>query len=107
MGRTLAFARQVALVAIPLLLVTSSGCTFLSQVVMTLQDRRIPPLFDGLAGKKVAIVCLDAHNLRVPNGDAEALATRLHGEVEAGGEVVLEAMPEMHSRFAIFGGFAQ
>jgi hypothetical protein len=39
--------------------------------------------------------------------DAEALATRLHGEVAAGGEVVLEAMPEMHSRFAIFGGLAQ
>ena len=38
--------------------------------------------------------------------DAEALATRLHGEVAAGGEVVLEAMPEMHSRFAIFGGLA-
>lgn len=39
--------------------------------------------------------------------DAETLATRLHGEVAAGGEVVLEAMPEMHSRFAIFGGLAQ
>lgn len=39
--------------------------------------------------------------------DAEALATRLHGEVEAGGEVVLEAMPKLPSRFAIFGGLAQ
>lgn len=39
--------------------------------------------------------------------DAEALATRLHGEVEVGGEVVLEAMPQSHSRFAIFGGLAQ
>lgn len=39
--------------------------------------------------------------------DAEALATRLHGDVAAGGEVVLEAMPEMHSRFAIFGGLGQ
>ena len=39
--------------------------------------------------------------------DAETLATRLHGEVEVGGEVVLEAMPEAHSRFAIFGGLAQ
>jgi hypothetical protein len=38
--------------------------------------------------------------------DAETLATRLHGEVEVGGEVVLEAMPQMHSRFAIFGGLA-
>lgn len=34
--------------------------------------------------------------------DADALATRLHGEVEAGGEVVLEAEPG--NPFAIFGG---
>jgi len=39
--------------------------------------------------------------------DAEALATRLHGEVEVGGEVVLEAMPKTPSRFAIFGGLGQ
>lgn len=36
--------------------------------------------------------------------EAEALATRLHGEVEVGGEVVLEAMGQSPSRFAIFGG---
>jgi hypothetical protein len=34
--------------------------------------------------------------------DAEALATRLHGEVEAGGEVVWETTPA--NPFAIFGG---
>jgi len=34
--------------------------------------------------------------------EAQALATRLHGTVEAGGEVVYEAMP--HNPFAIFGG---
>ena len=39
--------------------------------------------------------------------DAEKLATRLHGEVEAGGEVVLEAMPSVPRPFAIFGGLAQ
>jgi len=38
--------------------------------------------------------------------DAETLATRLHGEVAAGGEVVLEAMPQTPSPFAIFGGLA-
>ena len=37
--------------------------------------------------------------------DADALAARLHGEVEAGGEVVLEAEP--FNPFAIFGGLAQ
>jgi hypothetical protein len=37
--------------------------------------------------------------------DAEALAARFHGEVEAGGEVVLEAMQaEFASPFAVFGG---
>src|SRR5947209_17479252 len=35
--------------------------------------------------------------------DAEALATRLHGEVEVGGEVVLEAMSGVTRPFAIFG----
>ncbi len=41
--------------------------------------------------------------------DAAALATRLHGEVEVGGEVVLEALSEVraHNPFAIFGAFAQ
>jgi hypothetical protein len=36
--------------------------------------------------------------------DADTLAARLHGEVEVGGEVVLEETPA--SRFAIFGGLA-
>jgi hypothetical protein len=39
--------------------------------------------------------------------DAEKLATRLHGEVEVGGEVVLEAMGQTVRPFAIFGGLAQ
>ncbi|MDX6480138.1 MAG: hypothetical protein QOG85_648 [Gaiellaceae bacterium] len=38
--------------------------------------------------------------------DAEVLAKRLHGEVEVGGEVVLEAMPQTPSPFALFGGLA-
>jgi hypothetical protein len=37
--------------------------------------------------------------------DADALAARLHGEVELGGEVVWEETPT--SRFSIFGGLAQ
>jgi hypothetical protein len=35
--------------------------------------------------------------------EAQALAERLHGEVEPGGEIVWEAMPR--NPFAIFGGF--
>jgi hypothetical protein len=37
--------------------------------------------------------------------DADALAARLHGEVEAGGEVVWETSPA--NPFAIFGGLGQ
>jgi hypothetical protein len=37
--------------------------------------------------------------------DAEALAARLHGEVELGGEVVWEEMPQ--DPFAVFGGLGQ
>lgn len=41
--------------------------------------------------------------------DAEALAARLHGEVEAGGVVVLAAMNDAYSRnpFRFLGGLAQ
>ncbi len=34
--------------------------------------------------------------------EAEALAARVHGEVEAGGELVWEVMPQ--NPFAVFGG---
>ena len=34
--------------------------------------------------------------------EAEALAKRVHGEVEAGGELVWEVMPQ--NPFAVFGG---
>jgi hypothetical protein len=37
--------------------------------------------------------------------DAEALAARLHGEVEPGGELVWETRPG--NPFAIFGGMGQ
>ncbi|HUZ15899.1 MAG TPA: hypothetical protein VMU72_06935 [Gaiellaceae bacterium] len=36
--------------------------------------------------------------------DAEVLAKHLHGEVEVGGDVVLEAMSESSTPFAVFGG---
>jgi hypothetical protein len=41
--------------------------------------------------------------------DADALATRLHGEVEVGGEIILEAQTEAWVRnpFRFFGGLAQ
>lgn len=83
MSRTHSIARAVVLMGFPLFLATSAGCTLLSQVVMTLQDRRVPAKFEGLEGKKVAVVCLDAHTLRVPGGEAEALARALGRELVA------------------------
>jgi len=61
----------------------SGGCTFLSQVVMTMQDRRIDARFNGLEGKTVAVVCLDAHTLRQPGGEAESLARALAKELNS------------------------
>lgn len=83
MSRTPSLARTLALAALPLLLATSTGCTFLSQVVMTLQDRRMPADFAGLEGKKVAVVCLEPQLLRTPGGDAEALARAVGKELAA------------------------
>ena len=49
----------------------------------------------------------DSHYIIVgttSHDDAEVLAKRLHGEVEVGGDVVLEAMSESSTPFAVFGG---
>lgn len=67
-------SRRALLAVVPLLVVGNSGCTFLSQVVLTMQDRNVPAKFKGLEGKKVAVVCLDADSLGAPNGEAEMLA---------------------------------
>jgi hypothetical protein len=48
-----------------------------------MQDRRIESKFSGLEGKKVAVVCLDAHTLRQPGGEADAMARALAKELAA------------------------
>ena len=83
MNQTFNFSRLFCLTMALVLLAHSTGCTFLSQVVMTMQDRRTEAKFTGLEGKKVAVVCLDAHTLRTPDGDAEALARALGKELAA------------------------
>jgi hypothetical protein len=89
MSRTFFSSRRVylkqmlGLGALTGLLAHSSGCTFLSQLVMTLEDRRVEAKFNGLEGKKVAVVCLEATMLREPGGDAEALARALGKELAA------------------------
>lgn len=83
MNRTFNFSRPFCLTLALALAAHSAGCTFLSQVVMTMQDRRTEAKFTGLEGKKVAVVCLDAHTLRTPGGEAEALARALGRELAA------------------------
>ena len=83
MNRTLNLSRPFCLTVALVLMAQSTGCTFLSQVVMTMQDRRTEAKFNGLEGKKVAVVCLDAHTLRTPGGEAEALARALGRELAA------------------------
>jgi hypothetical protein len=82
-SRRLCLSRLLGLGALTGLVANSGGCTFLSQVVMTMQDRRTDAKFNGLAGKKVAVVCLDAHTLREPGGDADALARAIYKELAA------------------------
>jgi hypothetical protein len=76
-------SRMLGLGALTGVVAKSGGCTFLSQLVLTLEDRRVEANFKGLEGKKVAVVCLDAHTLRQPGGDADALARALSKELAA------------------------
>ena len=80
-SRRLCLSRLLGLGALTGLVANSGGCTLLSQVVMTMQDRRIEAKFKGLEGKKVAVVCLDAHTLRQPGGEADAMARALSKEL--------------------------
>ncbi len=82
-SRRLCLSRLLGLGALTGLVANSGGCTFLSQLVMTMQDRRIDAKFNGLEGKKVAVVCLDAHTLRQPGGEADAMARALAKELAA------------------------
>ena len=88
MSRTLLSSRRdclrlLGLGAMTGLAAGSGGCTLLSQVVMTLQDRRVEANFNGLEGKKVAVVCLAPNTLHEPGGDSEALARSLGKELAA------------------------
>lgn len=80
-SRRKCLTQMLGLGALTGLVANSGGCTFLSQVVMTMQDRRIDAKFNGLEGKLVAVVCLEATQLRQPGGDAEALARALGKEL--------------------------
>lgn len=83
LSRRVCLSRMLGLGALTGIVANSGGCTFLSQLVLTLEDRKINANFKGLEGKTVAVVCLDAHTLRQPGGEADALARALGKELAA------------------------
>lgn len=56
------------------LALSSSGCGLLGQMMYTLKGADEPARFDGLKGKRVAVVCFDANTLRGPGSEGEAIA---------------------------------
>jgi hypothetical protein len=57
-----------------LLASTLSGCSAISTVSYWLYGNKAPAKFEGLEGKRVAVVCLDADSLKGPGGEAERVA---------------------------------
>jgi hypothetical protein len=56
-------------------LVASPGCgSVLSQISYMLYGNKVPARFEGLEGKRVAVVCLDADSLKGPGSEADAIA---------------------------------
>jgi hypothetical protein len=57
-----------------LLATALSGCSAFSTVGYWLYGNTNPPKFDGLKGKRVAVVCLDADSLKGPGSEADRVA---------------------------------
>ncbi len=79
--------------------VLSSGCTFLTQMIGAFEGREIVPAkFNGLEGKRVAVVCFDVNSLYGPGGDADLLAkavsTQLRDNVKG---IKLVKQQEVHN----------
>ena len=61
--------------ALPILLVSLPGCGPIATLAWLIHGpEMIPAEFDGLKGKRVAVVCLDANSLSGPGGEADAVA---------------------------------
>jgi hypothetical protein len=55
-------------------LTASSGCSAISTVSYWLYGNTNPAKFNGLEGKRVAVVCLDADSLKGPGSEADRIA---------------------------------
>jgi hypothetical protein len=61
-------------VTVVLSLVAAPGCGALATVAYFFRGHKNPAKFEGLAGKRVAVVCLDADSLKGPGGEADRIA---------------------------------
>ena len=50
------------------------GCGMLPTVAYWINGNKVPAKFDGLKGKRVAVVCLDANSLKGPGSEADNIA---------------------------------
>src|SRR5438874_3883007 len=66
--------RSFGLVAALALLGAIPGCGPIATIAWLIHGpEMIPAEFDGLKGKRVAVVCLDANSLTGPGGEADAV----------------------------------
>ncbi len=73
--------KACAVLFILLAIAGSGGCTFLTQVIGAFEGAEIVPArFNGLEGKRVAVVCLDVNSYG-PGGDAELLAKAVRDQL--------------------------
>ena len=56
------------------MLAASPGCSALSTVAFWVYGNNAPAKFEGLEGKRVAVVCLDADSLKGPGSEADRIA---------------------------------
>ncbi len=66
--------RALSLLVLALALSASPGCGAMSTVTYWLYGNNAPAKFEGLQGKRVAVVCLDADSLKGPGSEADRVA---------------------------------
>jgi hypothetical protein len=67
-----AWATKLLLLA--LAIAAAPGCGLMSTMTYWMYGNNAPAKFDGLEGKRVAVVCLDADSLKGPGSEAERIA---------------------------------
>ncbi|HZL88429.1 MAG TPA: hypothetical protein VFB96_08655 [Pirellulaceae bacterium] len=72
MGKRHSLLAALGLMAI---VASSGGCTFVAQTIGAIEGHEIVPAkFNGLEGKRVAVVCIDVNSLYGPGDEADLLA---------------------------------